>query len=205
MITRYSSFKRTARRISLTIMLGILIGMMLWIHYYWLPEYSTPASEAPVNQDTILSEAASETIGESLPARIVIPAVQVSAQIVPTLLTDAGWEVANLGNNVGHLEKTPALHESGNIVLAGHIEHGDGSRGVFADLKNLVINDVVIVLQGENERHYQVSAVKTVAFDDLSVLYPTGEDQITLITCAGYDFLSATYRQRVVVVARRIR
>ena len=40
--------------------------------------------------------------------------------------------------------------------------------------------------------------------DDLSVVYDFGDDRVTLITCTGYNFLTETYDERIVVVAHRV-
>jgi sortase (surface protein transpeptidase) len=40
--------------------------------------------------------------------------------------------------------------------------------------------------------------------DDLTVLYPTTDERLTLITCDSYDFLQDAYLERMVVIADRI-
>lgn len=37
--------------------------------------------------------------------------------------------------------------------------------------------------------------------DDLSVLYPSAQNMLTLITCDNYDFVSNTYLTRTIVTA----
>ena len=48
------------------------------------------------------------------------------------------------------------------------------------------------------------SRTRTVAPDDMSVLYPTAEDRLTLITCDSFDYLSFTYLERIVAIAERV-
>lgn len=137
-------------------------------------------------------------------ARILIPAAAVSAPIIPVFLDGSSWDVSRLGANVGHLQGTPWLDKPGNIVLSGHVELSDGRRGVFASLMELQEGDTVIVRYDGVERRYVVTEVRRVVPNDLSPLYPTPDDRLTLITCDEYDFFSDSYRQRVVIVAQRV-
>jgi LPXTG-site transpeptidase (sortase) family protein len=92
----------------------------------------------------------------------------------------------------------------GNIVLAGHVEMVDGRRGIFATIGELEIGDPLYLSQDGEERVYQVTQLFTTAPDDLSVLYPTTDERVTLITCSNYDFLQDSYLDRVVVIAERV-
>jgi LPXTG-site transpeptidase (sortase) family protein len=62
---------------------------------------------------------------------------------------------------------------------------------------------MIYLRQGEDERSYKVVEIENVMFDDLTPLYPTSSDRLTLITCDDYDFFSDVYRERTVVVAER--
>jgi LPXTG-site transpeptidase (sortase) family protein len=106
---------------------------------------------------------------------------------------------------VGHLQGTAWVSDRGNIGLAGHVELSDGRPGVFAHLQNLTTgNEVFLTLPDDTQRIYAVQTVRTVAPDDLSVLYPSSEDRLTLITCDNFDYLSFTYLERIVAVAERV-
>ncbi len=109
-----------------------------------------------------------------------------------------------LGMNVGHLIGTAPLMSTGNIVLVGHVELADGRPGIFAGLKDVTNGELILLKWHGEQRAYSVSTVKSVAPDDVSVLYPTEQEQLTLITCGDYDFFSNTYRERIVVVAPRV-
>jgi LPXTG-site transpeptidase (sortase) family protein len=116
-----------------------------------------------------------------------------------------GWEVSTLGMNAGHLQGTGWIDAPGNIVLAGHVELADGRAGIFAHIGQMKLNDPVFLIQDHTTRRYRVTEVRTVAPDDMSVVYPTTTDRLTLITCTDYDFTLNTYRARVVVIAERVR
>ncbi|MCU0496436.1 MAG: sortase [Anaerolineae bacterium] len=137
-------------------------------------------------------------------ATLLIPAAGVTAPIIPVYLDGETWDVGQLGNNIGHLEGTPWLDQPGNIVLSGHVELSNGRRGVFASLRDLVIGDQVILIYEGRETYYQVRESYLVEPEDLTPLYPTERDQLTLITCEGYDFIQDLYQSRLVVIAERI-
>jgi sortase A len=138
------------------------------------------------------------------PSFLLIPSLGVYAPVIEVYLDGQSWDVSNLGMNVGHLQGTAWVDLPGNIVLSAHVEMADGRRGIFAALREMQAGELVILQHGTEERRYSVGEPFTVEPTDLSVLYPTTEEQLTLITCDAYDFLQDTYEQRVVVVAERI-
>lgn len=137
-------------------------------------------------------------------ASLSIPTAGVIASVVEIYLDGVSWDVTRLGVNAGHLQGTAWIGETGNIVLAGHSEMADGRAGIFRNIGELRTGDPVVLSLGDTQQQYRVTEVKTVKPDDLSVLYPTTTDRITLITCDDYDFLQNTYQERVVVVAERV-
>lgn len=138
--------------------------------------------------------------------RLIIPRLSVETNIVPVYLDDeiGSWNIRFLGGSAGHLEGTAWIDAPGNIVLAGHVERSDGSPGIFASLHRLLYGDEITLDINGEQRYYAVSALITTSPQDLSVLYPTRGDQLTLITCEAYDFISNTYQERIVVTALRI-
>ena len=88
------------------------------------------------------------------------------------------------------------------MALSGHVE-SLASGDVFARLKDLAVDDVVMLFAGDDAIPYSVREVKVVRNDDLSVVAPTPELVLTLITCAGtWDPIARDYSERLIVVAR---
>jgi LPXTG-site transpeptidase (sortase) family protein len=116
------------------------------------------------------------------------------------------WDVTLLGEFAGHLEGTRLIGQGGNYVLAGHVELKDGRPGPFAKLKNLKAGDSIIVRKGSANTtallHYTVTQVTTVNPNDIDVIRNHGYEELTLITCDGWDEASRTYKARTVVHAR---
>ena len=137
-------------------------------------------------------------------AALVIPNAGIAAPIVRAYIGEGSWDVSKLGNNIGHLEGTRWIPENGNVVLSGHVELTDGRQGIFANLHELEIGDRIIITQDGNDYHYDISSVTSYNPTDLSPVYPSSDNRLTLITCGTYDFISDTYLERVVVVAEQV-
>lgn len=136
--------------------------------------------------------------------KLFIPTAGVSAPIITTFINNGLWDVSHLGMNVGHLQRTPWLNQPGNLVLAGHVELADGRTGIFATLETLQAGDRITITEAEREYHYSVTTVKYVSPDDLTVLYPTPTNTVTLITCSDFNFVSNVYETRLVVTASMV-
>jgi LPXTG-site transpeptidase (sortase) family protein len=133
-----------------------------------------------------------------------IPELGVYSPIIEVFLDGVSWDVTRLGIDVGHLQGTAWLDEPGNIVLSGHVELSDGRKGAFRDLEQISIGRRVSVVYAGQTRHYEVVEQYEVDPTDLTPLYPSDGDRLTLITCGEYDFFSNTYLKRIVVVADRV-
>lgn len=135
---------------------------------------------------------------------LFIPSLAVYTPVITAIIRDGTWDVDNLGTNVGYLQGTSWLGEGSNIVLSGHVEMSDGRTGVFATLRDIALGDQIVMTENDTEFRYIVRELHTVRPDDLSVVQPTAEETLTLITCSSYNFLRNTYDERFVVVAERI-
>jgi len=137
-------------------------------------------------------------------AAIFIPSAGIYAPIVETYLDGVSWDVSQLGNNVGHLQGTPWVDSPGNVVLSGHVELSDGRQGIFATLSEVAVGDIIVVTVQGDEWRYMVTDIKSATPDDVSHVYPTDVDVLTLITCDGYDFFQNAYLERTIVVSERL-
>lgn len=138
------------------------------------------------------------------PLSLLIPSLAINAPVIDVYLVDGIWDVSVLGANVGHLQGTARVGEAGNVVLSGHVELRDGTKGVFGFLDQANIGDRIIVRRGNTQYQYVVTDVYVTTPDDLSPVYPTSTPRLTLITCGKYDFFSNQYLERTIVVAEPI-
>ncbi len=137
-------------------------------------------------------------------AALVIPNAGIVAPIVQVYLGESSWDVSQLGNNIGHLEGTRWISETGNVVLSGHVELADGRQGIFANLNELEVGDRIIITQEGRDYHYDISSISNHDPTDLTPIYPSTNNLLTLITCGTYDFVSDSYLERVVVIAEQV-
>jgi LPXTG-site transpeptidase (sortase) family protein len=190
------------------IVFGILAGIAYYVYDNWQPASFTapPPTVFPTSTPSPVVPTQPPPTERPIEATtmLFIPTAGVRAPIIEAYLDGTSWDVTQLGANAGHLQGTGWFDQPGNIVLAGHVELADGRAGIFTRIDELNEGDPIIVTHGGEERRYSVTELLNVASDDLSVLYPTTTDQLTLITCDNYDFVDNFYRERVVVIAERV-
>lgn len=203
---------RRTSGITLAIWLGIVIGLGYLVYEGGstlrdapppTPTQATP-EVLPTQTDAPTASPTSAPREITDGARFYAPTAGISTRVIQSYLTGESWDIRDLGMYAGHLQGTAWMNEVGNIVLAGHVEMGDGRRGIFATIPELQIGDPLYLTQGDEERIYTVTEIRQVPPDDLTVIYPAFDDRLTLITCTDYDFLQNIYRQRLVVVAQRV-
>ena len=206
------------------IFIGILLGGAFFAYDRWRTAQDDAGSppqvvsttddtnQQPINDNDSTADQSSGTSSNisdfvsevSADARIFIPSVGIDERITQAYLDGTSWDVSHLGTSIGHLQGTSWVNDGpGNVVLSGHVELSDGRRGVFAELDEMNIGDMIILTENGEEIRYIVVAIQEVQPDDLTPLYPTAFDRLTLITCGGYDFFSDEYRVRTVVTADR--
>lgn len=137
---------------------------------------------------------------------LIIPALDISIPITTFYMDGTSWEIDAWEELVGHLEGTAEIAFSGNVVLAGHSEYPNGNEGIFFALDTLEIGETIVVREGNRIRRYEVIEVKSVDYRDLSVVYPTTESRLTLITCSIPSYVAAQglYNERLVVIADKV-
>jgi sortase A len=121
----------------------------------------------------------------------VIPTLSIDWPVVP----GDGWE--ELKRGVGHHAGSANPGERGNMILSGH---NDVFGEVFRELEALKNGDQIQVFSGGKMFKYEVRAKRIVLPTELSVLNPTRESVVTLITCHPYRVDT----HRLVVIAQLI-
>ena len=92
----------------------------------------------------------------------------------------------------GHIEGTPLPGEAGNSGIAGHRDT------FFRELKDIRRNDEIQFQTATGLYHYKVDWMAVVAPDDTSVLAPSTESVLTLVTCFPFEFLGSAPKRFVV-------
>lgn len=168
---------------------------------------SDPATEAQTTTaEPSLDQAIRQpSIASSIePTRLQIPKAGINAQIIEAYIEGTSWDVSQLGRNVGHLQGTAWFGQGNNVVLSGHVEMSDGRGGVFANLDELTVDDSIRVIHNGEEKDYIIIEVRSTTPDDLSPIFPTDRERLTLITCGEYNFIRDLYLERTIIVAEPI-
>jgi LPXTG-site transpeptidase (sortase) family protein len=130
-----------------------------------------------------------------------IPNLDLETTIVGVPKDENGWDVTWLWDKAGYLSGTAFPTWSGNSVITGHVVLANGLEGPFADLNELEYGDAVIVHGWGEQYVYEIREVDVVSPYDPSVLRHEEYPWLTLVTCAGFDETSDSYRWRVVARA----
>lgn len=152
------------------------------------------------------ANATSATPAEIVPPDnlIVIPKINVNAPVVlePSLAEKNIQR--SLQDGVVHYAGTALPGEPGNVAIVGHSSNDWWEPGnykfVFALLEKMAVGDKIQINYNSHKYVYEVSSTKVVEPTDLSVLAPTAEPTLTLITCTP----PGTSWKRLIVSARQI-
>jgi sortase A len=128
-------------------------------------------------------------IGEPI-GRLEVPRLHLSAVVAN------GDDDETLRVAIGHLPDTPLPWEEGNSALAGHRDT------LLRALRNIRVDDDMRVVTAYGEFMYQVKRIVIVAPDDLSVLTPTPQAALTLVTCYPFSYVGHAPKRFIVQAAR---
>lgn len=107
-----------------------------------------------------------------------------------------GTSDATLNAAVGHVEATALPGVDGNAGIAGHCD------GFFRGLKNVAAGDAIELETLQGTERYRVQRTWIVTPDDVSVLAPTADRSVTLMTCFPFDVAGSAPRRYIVRAVR---
>jgi sortase A len=128
-------------------------------------------------------------VGEPI-GRIEVPRLHLSAAVAN------GDDDGTLRVAIGHLPDTPFPWEDGNSALAGHRDT------FFRELRHIRVNDDMRVATPYGDFTYHVTRTLIVTPDDLSVLAPTNEPTLTLVTCYPFSYVGHAPKRFIVEAVR---
>jgi len=151
---------------------------------------ATPPSAFDADRQTALpSPPADIPIGEPI-GTIEVPRLHLSAVVAN------GDDEGTLRVAIGHLPDTPLPWEDGNSALAGHRDT------FFRALRGIRVDDDMHVTTPYGDFMYQVKRIVIVTPDDLSVLAPTPEATLTLVTCYPFSYVGHAPKRFIVQATR---
>ncbi len=118
-----------------------------------------------------------------------IPATGMNVPVFDSLSNTA------LNRGAGHVSGTALPGSNGNIAIAGHRD------GFFRSLKDIEVGAEIEVTSLRGSRIFRVSELRIVDPLEVSVLDPTEDTMLTLITCFPFYFVGPA-PERFIVSAR---
>jgi sortase A len=103
-----------------------------------------------------------------------------------------GADDFNLNRGVGRIKGTARVGADGNLGIAGHRD------GFFRGLKDIALGDGIDLLTAAGTETYTVSSIDIVDPLDVSVLAPTGQKSLTLVTCYPFYYVGHAPQRYIV-------
>lgn len=144
-------------------------------------------------------------IDENAPPKIGIPKIAVDAPVVygQTVIDEKAFQRA-LRDGVVHYPATATPGELGNVVIFGHSSGQWWAPGnykfVFSLLDKLVPKDQITLDYRGIRYVYEVTGTRIVVPEDVSVLKPSDDHRLTLITCTPVG----SNKKRLIIDAKQI-
>jgi sortase A len=130
-----------------------------------------------------------EALTEPAPAPLAvlrIPRIRLEVAVLE------GTDEFVLNRAVGHIAGTAVPGADGNSGIAGHRD------GFFRGLKDIAAGDVVEIETLHGKEEYRIERTWIVSPEEVSVLDPTPNRSLTLVTCYPFYFVGSAPRRFIV-------
>jgi sortase A len=142
-----------------------------------------------LEQKRLLHELKTRRAAAEVLTKISIPRIGLQAIVLE------GTSSHSLLLGPAHMSGSAVPGATGNSVIAGHRDT------FFRHIHSLKAGDDIYLLRSGRQFHYVVTAKRVVEPTDLSVLEPTRDGQLTLITCYPTHAIGPA-PERLIVTAR---
>jgi len=158
-----------------TVLIVVGAGLLIYVgsqYYSMHREQRRLETQWEQQQRTIATPiSASQPVVDPKLTRMQIPKIDLEAMVVE------GDSRKQLLMGPGHIARTPLPGEPGNSVITGHRDT------FFRHIFELSKGDEILVQRNGQTFRYGVTGKKIVKPEDVSVLRPTDDAELTLITC----------------------
>jgi sortase A len=189
----------------------LVLTLLLWL-VATLPSEAMAhlgkASDAPIGSDRadVMSARAPP------PIFIQIDAAGVNGPVETREIVDGALDAPSGPWVVAWYLQSARPGESGNVVMAGHVDYWNVGPAVFFNLGDLEEGDEIEVTDAAgNALQYAVESVRAYPAADITpdqlreIVGPTDDPSLTLITCSGsFNRDRGEYLMRLVVRAARV-
>ena len=165
---------------------GIKEKFVYWYRYDYKNEQTeeSPTVVAQIVEEEIEEKPVMDDIVDN---HLKINSINAYAPITWNVENTPTETKTNLENGLIHLKGTAMPGEIGNVFVTGHSSNYPWAKGkynnVFALLDKLVIGETIQLKYQEKDFLYEIKDIKVVNPDDVSVLQPTKNSVLTLMTC----------------------
>jgi len=172
--------------------LFVLVGLSLlgYVGYqYWDMYHTQRQLEAQWERQAASASAPSHSkpiTAADMLTRVSIPRINMDAIVIE------GASRKQLSIGPGHVIDTAMPGEPGNAVITGHRDT------FFRNIYELKKGDEIVVRRNGQVFKYQVTGKKIVEPEDVSVLKPTQDAQLTLITCYPTYYIGPAPKRLVI-------
>ena len=182
--------RRNTRKRALALVLVIVgAGLLGYVgSQYWYMAHTQRLLEAEWERQAGSANAADTSAGAAL-TRMSIPRINLDAIVLE------GASSRQLSAGPGHVTATAMPGEQGNAVITAHRDT------FFRHIFELDQGDEIVVRRNGQLFRYEVTGKKIVTPEDVSVLKPTSDAQLTLITCYPIYYIGPAPK-RLVVLSR---
>jgi sortase A len=97
----------------------------------------------------------------------------------------------------GHIRGTALPGSAGNVAVAGHRDT------FFRSLEGIRNDDLIVFETLEGRYEYKVESTKIVPPQDISVLQPGRDSELTLVTCYPFEYIGSA-PNRFIIKARQV-
>jgi LPXTG-site transpeptidase (sortase) family protein len=191
--------------------LRILVTVLIVVVIVLILKIVLPSLDGIYLPEPLPLDRASLTTAEGavVPQRIIIPRLGIGADAEHVGRTAGGnMAVPVEFENVGWFREGYIPGETGNAVIAGHVDDARGNRAVFGRLSDVELGDSVLVEGEEGMLEFRVVRKEIFPYDteDTSEIFgESDKPMLNLITCDGtWDQSRRTYTERLVVFAELV-
>lgn len=159
--------------------IGIIIIVILLMLALVFKPSSNDKNNNNVEENKTIEEQVQETLSLDLNDENIIGYITIKDLGIDKAPIADGTDIKTIGKYVGHFENTSYLE--GNVCLCSH---NRGSKAAFFEnLKNSKNGMEIEYITKYETKKYKITEIKKIEETDLTVLNPTEDNRITLITC----------------------
>jgi len=177
--------------------LALVVGGAMLLAYVGLEYWGMYRSQKELESEWEHQAAVTSAPGqaqlspEQMLTRILIPKIEMDAIVVE------GASRKELSAGPGHMKQTAEPGETGNAVITAHRDT------FFRHIYELTKGDQIQVRRSGRTFTFEVTGKRIVVPEDISVIKPTTDPQLTLITCYPTYYIGPAPK-RLVVFSRLV-